>query len=171
MAVHEYNLKTDGSKFLSGHFQVKEFRSYDDTKNYLYSDEVKIDDELIRKLEQLFDMLHCSTIHINSGYRTLEHERSLGGSGRGQHVLGKAADIVCKGQNGNIIPAQIICCAAQEIGFSGIANISKRYLAVHVDVRDTGTYKGDETRGYSSVCSSFFDYFGISREEFEKYTK
>lgn len=171
MAVHEYSLKTDGNKFLSQHFQVKEFRSYDDVKNYLYGDEVKIDEQLIQKLEQLFTMLHCSTIHINSGYRTLEHEISLGGSGKGQHVLGKAADIVCKGANGNVIPAQIVCCAAQEIGFPGIANISKRYQAVHVDVRDSGTYRGDETRGYSSVCSSFFDYFGISRTELEKYTK
>ncbi|MDD6573009.1 MAG: D-Ala-D-Ala carboxypeptidase family metallohydrolase, partial [Thermoflexaceae bacterium] len=95
MAVHEYNLTNQGNKFLSPHFQVKEFRSYNDSSSILYSYEVKIEEELIQKLEVLFERLHCSSIRINSGYRTLEHEKALGGSGNGQHVKGKAADIVC----------------------------------------------------------------------------
>lgn len=32
-------------------------------------------------------------IHINSGYRTKEHNKKIGGSPASQHLLGKAADI------------------------------------------------------------------------------
>lgn len=170
MAVHEYNLDMEGDKFLSPHFQVKEFRSYNDGTGHLYSNEVKIDDELVQKLEKLFETLNCSIIHINSGYRTLEHERILGGNGNGQHVKGKAADIVCYDRRRNVIPAQIVCCVAQDIGFRGIANISTRYRAVHVDVRDTGSYLGDETKGYSSVCKSFRNYFNVEESDILKYT-
>lgn len=170
MAVHEYNLTNQGNKFLSPHFQVKEFRSYNDSSSILYSYEVKIEEELIQKLEALFERLHCSSIRINSGYRTLEHEKALGGNGNGQHVKGKAADIVCYDRQKNVVPAQIVCCVAQDIGFRGIANISNKYRAVHVDVRDTGSYLGDETQGYTSVCTSFREYFNVSEEDIRKYT-
>jgi len=36
-------------------------------------------------------------VHINSAYRSPEHNESVGGSKNSQHLLGKAADIVVKG--------------------------------------------------------------------------
>ena len=36
-------------------------------------------------------------IQINSGYRSKEHNKSVGGSKTSQHLYGKAADIVVKG--------------------------------------------------------------------------
>lgn len=36
-------------------------------------------------------------IHINSAYRSLEYNRSIGSNDTSQHVLGKAADIVVEG--------------------------------------------------------------------------
>lgn len=36
-------------------------------------------------------------VHINSAYRSPEHNASVGGSKNSQHILGKAADIVVEG--------------------------------------------------------------------------
>ena len=36
-------------------------------------------------------------VHINSAYRSLEHNRKIGSNDTSQHVLGKAADIVVEG--------------------------------------------------------------------------
>lgn len=36
-------------------------------------------------------------IHINSAYRSLEYNRSIGSNDTSQHVLGRAADIVVEG--------------------------------------------------------------------------
>lgn len=36
-------------------------------------------------------------IHINSGYRSPQHNRKVGGSKNSQHLLGNAADIVVEG--------------------------------------------------------------------------
>ena len=51
--VRKYSYAKDKDKFLSKHFQVKEFRSYNDTTNKLTTDEILIDDNLILMLEKL----------------------------------------------------------------------------------------------------------------------
>lgn len=170
MAVKRYNLAKDGAFKLSEHFAVREFRSYDDVKGKLYSSEVLIDEQLVTKLEELFKRLKCSKIIITSGYRTLEHEKTLGGSGKGQHVQGRAADIICYDICNKVIPAQIVCCVAQDVGFAGIANISANYRAVHVDVRTEGRYLGDEIKGYHTVCDSFYEYFKKTPDDIRVYT-
>ena len=38
-------------------------------------------------------------IKINSGYRSPEHNKRIGGVSKSQHLLGKAADIVVKGMS------------------------------------------------------------------------
>src|SRR5210317_1351449 len=52
--------------------------------------------ELALQLEILRSHFNAP-IHINSGYRSLEYNRSIGSNDYSQHVLGKAADIVVKG--------------------------------------------------------------------------
>lgn len=145
---------------LSAHFNAKEFRCKCNK-----SHDFKISEELITKLEKLFDVLNCSKIIVNSGYRCPEHDKAVGGDGSGQHVQGTAADIVCYDRDGKIISAQKVTCAAQDIGFAGIANISAKHQAVHVDVRMSGTYKGDETKGTSSVTKDFYDYWGLNKDD------
>lgn len=170
--VVTYNYKNQGEQFLSSHFQVKEFASINGTK--LYSNNVLISGELINMLEKLFTKLKCTSIVINSGYRTSAHDKAIGGSGSGQHVLGKAADIVCRNKNG-IINSKIVCCVAADLGFNGVANISGRYQAVHVDVRTGNKYYGDEMRGtnsiwrYNAKWTNFYTYFGITKNEINKY--
>jgi uncharacterized protein YcbK (DUF882 family) len=171
--VKTFSYSKDGATYVSPHFQVKEFASISGSK--LYSDNVLISYDLVQMLEKLFTKLKCKSITVNSGYRTSTHDKAVGGSGSGQHVLGKASDIVCKNSNG-VISAKIVCCVASDLGFGGVANISSKYQAVHVDVRTGSQYRGDEIRGnssiwkYNSKWTDFYTYFGLSKADVEKYT-
>lgn len=158
MAVktYKYNCKTQ----LTEHFNVKEFRC-----KCGKSHNILLDTSLVNMLEKLYKKLNCSKIVVNSGYRCASHDKTVGGNGRGQHVLGKAADVVCYDKNGKIIDARIVCCAAQDLNFKGIANISLKYQATHLDVRTNGTYKGNEAVSNNTVCKDFYEYFGIKKSQ------
>lgn len=168
MAVKTYSYKKDKDTKLSDHFTVKEFASISGSK--LYTDTVLIDTYLVDKLEKLYSAMNCSKIIINSGYRCPTHDKAVGGSGSGQHVNGKAADIVCYGKDGNVIHTKYVCCMATEVGFGGVANISANYRATHVDTRTT-KYYGDEIYNYSSIWyrnrkwTDFYVYFNLNRDE------
>ncbi|WP_294475950.1 GH25 family lysozyme [uncultured Ruminococcus sp.] len=140
---------------LSPHFNAKEFRCKCGKEH-----EFSISDELIEKLEKLYAALNCSKIIVTSGFRCSMHDRTVGGSGTGQHTKGNAADICCYGQDGQPISSKVVCCKAQDLGFSGIANITAAYQYTHVDVRPNGKWYGDEVHGNSSVTDDFYKYFG-----------
>lgn len=146
---------------LMPHFNVQEFRC-----KCGKSHEILIDSALIEKLEQIFAALNCSKIIITSGYRCTNHDKAVGGSGSGQHTKGTAADIICYGQDGQPISSKMVCCAAQDAGFGGIANIDSTYTATHVDTRANGVWFGDEvvTTSYS-VTDDFYSYYGINQNE------
>lgn len=154
---YKYNDKTQ----LAEHFNVQEFRC-----KCGGSHDILVNPELPAKLEKLHKALHCSKIIINSGHRCSAHDRAVRGSGSGQHVSGNAADIVCFDSSGNKISSKIVSCAAQNIGFKGIANIDKTYTATHVDVRPVGTWLGDEvvTTAYS-VTDDFYKYYSLSKSD------
>ncbi len=146
---------------LTEHFNVREFRCKCGGNH-----DIKLDTELADKLEKLHSALKCSKIIINSGYRCAAHDKNVGGSGSGQHVNGTAADIVCYDSNGRVISSKIVCCAAQDIGFGGIANIDAAYTASHVDVRSLNFWKGDETvTSAYSVCSDFYEYYKLKKSD------
>ena len=169
MAVKTYSYSKDKNTNLSAHFKVKEFASTS-SNGKVWSDKVLVDTTLIAMLEALFIRLNCKYIIVNSGYRTAEHDKAVGGSGKGKHVEGKAADIVCYDKNGKAINAKIVCCVAQDLGFGGIANISSKFRAVHLDVRTGSKYMGDERFGYNTVTNDFYSYFKVSKADVEKYT-
>ena len=56
-----------------------------------------MDNQLLLKLEELRYRLGGKPVIINSGYRTPEHNRKVGGAANSQHLYGRAADIVVKG--------------------------------------------------------------------------
>ena len=146
---------------LTTHFAVNEFRCKCGRNH-----DTKLDSSLADKLEKLHKALNCSKIIINSGYRCSTHDRNVGGSGSGQHVCGTAADIVCYDSKGRVISSKIVCCAAQDIGFGGIANINSTYTATHVDVRSSNHWKGDEVRTTAySVTNDFYKYYGLSETD------
>ena len=149
--TYEYSDKTQ----LSPHFNAREFRCKCGKEH-----DFQIADELIDKLEKLYAALNCSKIIITSGFRCVAHDKNVGGSGTGQHTLGNAADICCYGQDGQPISSKIVCQKAQDIGFTGIANITAAYIYTHVDVRPNGKWYGDEVHGNSSVTDDFYKYFG-----------
>ena len=65
-----------------------------------------------------------------------------------------------------MISSKIVCCAAQDIGFGGIANIDSTYTATHVDVRSSNFWKGDETvTSAYSVCSDFYEYYKLKESD------
>ena len=140
---------------LSPHFNAKEFRCKCGKEH-----EFEVSDELVKKLEQLYTALNCSKIIVTSGFRCSAHDKAVKGSGTGQHTLGNAADICCYGQGGQPISSKTVCCKAQDIGFSGIANITAAYQYTHVDVRSGKKWYGDEVHGNSTVTDDFYKYFG-----------
>jgi len=106
---------------ISPHFYLSEFESRD-TK------EVKISKELIDKLEILRDRLEGKPLYINSGYRTPEHNKAVGGADGSKHMEGIACDV--RKVDGYSIDemAEI----AEDVGFTGIGKYDS---FIHVDIR------------------------------------
>lgn len=153
-----YSFAKDGNKKLSEHFQVKEFRSH--SNGTLTTDVIIINEKLIEQLEKLMQTLGATKCNITSGYRDTKCDKLVGGSGKGQHVEGNAAD--CIFYKGNrIIDTKLVSCKAQDVGFGGIARINDR--ATHLDVRSGRKYMGDETKGNNSVTTDFYKYYKIER--------
>ena len=171
MQVHTLSLKEMGDRFISPHFQVKEFASigWVAGKQVLYSDKIIVDFNLVALLEKAMSILKASKCILTSGYRTQTHERDIGGSsGISQHNLGKAADFVMYDNTGKIIHASRLCCLFEDLGINGIGYIGP--YTTHVDTRvpGNGVYKwwGDETvSGFPSIWQvnskfkSYYDYF------------
>jgi GH25 family lysozyme M1 (1,4-beta-N-acetylmuramidase) len=157
MAVYKYGDKTH----ISAHFKACEFQCKCSGKH-----DFPLDAALVQKLEKLHSALNCSAINVSSGFRCIAHDKAVGGSGTGQHIHGKAADICCIGHDGKPIDNRLVCIAAQDIGFTGIARIAGNGTYTHVDTR-SGKWYGDETRGmnYCIPCKDFREYFGMGKAE------
>ena len=163
MAVKTVYLSKAGRvSHISPHFVLMEMASKDGSDKVLYST------ELMAMLEKLRDY-GGFTVHINSGYRSPSYNRRIGGASKSQHTLGTAADISVR-KDGKTVSSKLICCLCQTLGFKGIAYISES--AVHVDMRESGSYRGDERKGYSgNVGGDFYRYFGIRKSEVDALKK
>lgn len=159
MAIKTVYKSKVGKDFkISDHFTLSEMACKDGTDKVLYST------DLLKKLEQL-RAYGGFTIAINSGYRSPAYNKKIGGASKSQHTLGTAADIVVK-KNGKPVSGKLICCLCQFLGFKGVAYISE--TAVHVDMRESGSYRGDERKGYSgNVGGNFYTYFGIKQSQID----
>lgn len=165
MAVISYAY--DNKTQLSKHFNVQEFRCKCGKTH-----DILISQELVYQLERLFDTLDCSKIIVSSGHRCSEYDKKIGNSGVGQHILGKAADVYCYDQNNKAISTKIVSCVAQDLGFGGIANINSAYTWIHLDVRTSNIYMGNEIINYHTLTDDFYKYYGLTKEEVygEKYS-
>jgi peptidoglycan hydrolase-like protein with peptidoglycan-binding domain len=74
------------------HFKVREFACK-------HCGEIKIDINLLVKLEELRRAIGNRPIIINSGYRCPTHNRNVGGAKNSQHMYGKAVDIRVNGMS------------------------------------------------------------------------
>lgn len=139
MAVIKYNLLDDRNKKLSANFTVKEFACKDGNVAVL------IDDKLVDGLQKI--RTHFGKpIHINSAYRTVAHNKAVGGSPNSQHLQGKAADIVIAG----VSPLKV-AQYAESIGMGGIGLYDG---FTHVDSRDNKS-KWDYRNGGKKNVTSF----------------
>lgn len=145
---------------LSEHFNAKEFQCKCGKPHSFF-----VSEELIANLEILRSTLDCRNIHVSSGFRCPEHDVAVGGKGNGKHTKGLAADVICYDKSGNPISSKIVSCKAQDIGFKGIANITKSYTSTHLDMREGKKWYGDETKGTSWACNDFYEYYGIPRDD------
>lgn len=74
------------------HFKPREFACK-------HCGEIRVDIQLLEKLEQLRTAIGNRPIIINSGYRCPTHNRNVGGAKNSQHMYGKAADIRVNGMS------------------------------------------------------------------------
>lgn len=145
---------------ISPHFHSSEFRCK-------HCGKIKIDENLVFKMERVFSKLNASKCIISSGYRCEVHDKKIGGF-LGRHYEGLAADCIFYDKNGKVIPSKIVICVAYDLGeLNGIARIDDSY--VHLDNRSNGTYRGDESRGNSSYWTNPYTYFGVSKSDVQKY--
>lgn len=153
-----YQSKVGKDFKISDHFKLREMACKDGTDKVLYST------DLMRKLEQL-RAYGGFTVTINSGYRSPSHNKKVGGATNSQHTKGTAADITVK-KDGKVVSGKLVCCLCQSLGFRGIGYISES--SVHVDMRSSGSYRGDERKGYSgNVGNNFYTYFGIRQSQID----
>ena len=80
----------DGTRKLSANFTVAEFACKDG------SDPVFVDSSLAALLQKIRDHFGRPVV-ITSGYRTVAHNKSVGGAAYSQHLYGRAADIRVQG--------------------------------------------------------------------------
>ncbi len=157
--IQKYSYNNDKEKYISPHFQVWEFRSFDDEKNKLTTDEILIDTKLVEYLEELFNTLNCSIIKITSGYRDEQFDKKIGGF-VGFHSKGKAADFMCFDQNNNQIDPKQVCLKSQDLNINGIG-YGTNYN--HIDTREYKSFF-DETNGTNNI-NSWYEYFKIEKEK------
>lgn len=119
-AIKHYkkNVGKRGSK----NFNIKEFHSKDGSGLLRGG----LDNNLILKLEQLRYELGNKSIIVTSGYRSIKHNKAVGGVRNSYHVKGKASDIKVRG----VLPSKVYSASLKI--FDGVG---KYNTFTHVDTR------------------------------------
>jgi len=86
----------------------------------------KVSDELISMLD-IARKKYGKSVVINSGYRTPEHNKSVGGTPESSHIKGLAADIACNNSTDSFKLEGVL----REVGFKRIGMGS---TFIHVDI-------------------------------------
>lgn len=117
-------IKIVNAKTMLKHFSYEEFDSPDVPGSGEY-----MDDDFLSMLDNARDLAGIP-FKINSGWRTIEHNREVGGKPGSSHIVGKAVDIAIR----NSRERWIILEALLHVGFTrfGIGN-----TFIHVDSDDT----------------------------------
>ena len=114
---------------ISKNFNLKEFQCKG-------TGQVKIHEKLLELLQELRDTLEQPII-INSGYRSKEHNKKVGGAKRSQHLEGTAVDISLGNLDYSAKELSIfVKNVAEDVGI-GAENLGLGYANtfLHVDVR------------------------------------
>ena len=169
MAVksYKYNDKTQ----LTKHFKVSEWKCKCG-KNH----DIKIDEKMPILLENLLVKLGAAHGNIYSGYRCPEHDKKVGGSGKGPHTLGMGVDMRFVDSKGKPIKSSTVALTLEDMGHKyGIGyrsgSSSDASGNIHIDTKNRKWY-GDESISHSLAiwqikkgAYSFYDYLGIKKEK------
>lgn len=163
MSVKYYSYPADKDVQLSAHFKMGEFVDPSDYTSAPFPSSVPIDSDLIDVLEQVRDHFSCTSCNVNSGYRTQQADKAVGGSGSGPHTYGCAADVYFY-KNGQPVESRLIACYLQDIGARGIGYCcGGNYYGTHIDTLSR-VWHGDE-RDYSVTVSDYYSYTGTTKTE------
>ena len=122
--VYALRLSIEGAGYqLADHFRLIEAASKDG------ADLVLVCPALVDGLEALRERIG-RPLHVNSWFRTVEHNARIGGARDSQHVRGLAADVTARG----VLPGDV-ATLAEELGFGGVGIYAS---FVHVDVGPAG---------------------------------
>lgn len=122
--AERYSLARDGAGLpLSDHFTLAEFASRDG------ADAVHVHPALVALLE-IVRAHFGAPVRVNSGYRSPEHNRDIGGAALSRHTFGLAADIVVDGILPQTVHAFLVTLAPGGLG--------KYRTFTHVDVQGVG---------------------------------
>lgn len=143
MTVKKFSKKKDGNKYISDHFQVKEFACADG------SDKILIDvDYVTGKLEKIRKYFN-KPLTITSAYRTTSYNSRCGGISNSAHCKGRAFDISVKDTT-----IKKVAIYADKIGCKCVIRYDNLSF-VHIDSRDS--YRGvTNSNGTRSVVDSFY---------------
>ena len=122
IACKVYSKYNDGEKKVSTNFRVREFACQDG------SDVVIIADKLVNILQAIRNHFG-QPITITSGYRTISHNKKVGGEDYSQHIYGMAADIQVTG----VSPSDVADYAERLL--PGTGGVGRYKDFTHVDVR------------------------------------
>lgn len=151
---YKYNDKTQ----LTKNINVSELKC----KGSGHTHNTKVDTTHVNNIQAFMDKNGYNKVVFSCGYRCSSHNKSVEGASNSQHLYGTATDSKFY-KDGKVVSAKEICCKAQDFGFKGIGLIDDYY--VHLDNRSSGTYRGDERKGYSNNVPNgdFYAYFGIKK--------
>lgn len=179
MSISYYDLAQDGEKFLSPHFQIKEFADPSDYERVPFPTTIPIHDKLPEILEKIYNNFGCTRGSINSGYRSPEADISVGGSGGGPHTAGIAVDVYFY-RGSEPIPSRLVACFLKDLGIKGIGlNCGGNSYGTHFDMRhfdsgawdDVNIWYGDEAirdddGNYGVVDEgNYYAYTGTTKAE------
>ena len=117
-----------GQGSISEHFNAKEFQSKD------HATELLIAQDLLNVLEDIRKHFNAP-VHINSGYRTPNWNKEIGGALNSYHCKGMAADITVKGHSS----LEVARYASKIMEKGGIIRYTN---FTHIDVREEKYRKG-----------------------------
>ena len=140
--IRTYSVNRDGDGKVSKHFRVREFASKDGT------DKVLIDDDLVTLLENIREAAGGKAVTINSGYRSPEHNKAVGGVSNSQHVKGTAADIVVEDTD----PLTVGQIAEHYLNKKGGIGVYQTFT--HVDTRAKKS-RWDQRSGHQVVVAGW----------------
>ena len=106
------------------HFKLEEFDSPDELGSG-----AKMNEDLLTMLDSVRDKFK-KPITINSGYRTVSHNKKVGGKRTSSHLNGLAVDISCRTSSDRFELLNIL----REVGFNRIG-MGSTFIHVDIDLR------------------------------------